>query len=201
VNLTCRGNNAELQLRQEHVVGLEARPPDDNGEGELTIRDLFTNALRMRPDRIVVGEVRGGEALDMVQAMISGHPGSMTTLHANDPLSALLRLELLCRMNAVGIPADVARLQVGAAVDLIVQLARDARGTRRVVEIAEVASVDPAHGYRLRPLLRTRAAKGASAGQLSLEPTGEAPGFRDRIHALGLSSRVRHCAKLIGMAP
>ncbi|MFO0954201.1 MAG: ATPase, T2SS/T4P/T4SS family, partial [Isosphaeraceae bacterium] len=130
-------DSSELQLSQPHTVYLEAQPADDDGQGELTIRDLFVNALRMRPDRIIVGEVRRGEALDLVQSMMSGHPGSLATIHANDPLTALLRLELLSRMNTVPLPADVARSQVALAIDLVVQLERREKD-RRVTAVSEV---------------------------------------------------------------
>ncbi|RXW32009.1 CpaF family protein [Propioniciclava flava] len=131
---------AELSLAQPHTVRLETRPPNAEGRGQVTIRDLVRNALRMRPDRIVVGECRGGEALDMLQAMNTGHEGSLTTVHANSAEDALSRLETLATMSDVQIPFQAVRDQVNSAVDLIVQLGRGADGSRRVTEVAFVAS-------------------------------------------------------------
>jgi pilus assembly protein CpaF len=132
---------AELQLRQPHVVRLEARPPNLEGRGEVTIRRLVRNALRMRPDRIVVGEVRGPEALDMLTAFSTGHDGSLTTIHAGTPTEALRRVETLALMADVGLPHAALREQVADAFDLVVCQARAADGTRRVVEVAEVVRV------------------------------------------------------------
>ena len=132
---------AELQLRQEHVVRLEARPPSLEGRGEVTIRDLVRNALRMRPDRIVVGEVRGPEALDMLQAMGSGHDGSLSTVHAGSAEEALRRVETLALMAGVGLPHAAIREQVAGAIDLVVHQARLRDGSRRVVGLSEVVRV------------------------------------------------------------
>ncbi|MGC8873591.1 MAG: CpaF family protein [Chloroflexia bacterium] len=132
-------NAAELQLRQRHVVGLEARPPNIEGKGEVTIRDLVINALRMRPDRIIVGEVRGGEALDMLQAMNTG--ASLTTLHANDPREALLRLETMVLLAGFDLPVRAIREQIALAIDLFVHLRRMPDGKRRVVQITEVTGL------------------------------------------------------------
>ncbi len=129
---------AELRLPGEHVVRLEARPANAEGAGEVRIRDLVRNALRMRPDRIVVGEVRGPEALDMLQAMNSGHEGSLSTCHANGPDDALRRLETMVLMGDIGLPLAAVRAQLEAALDLVVQVARRSDGTRRVVAVAEV---------------------------------------------------------------
>jgi pilus assembly protein CpaF len=131
----------ELRLRQPHVVRLEARPPSVEGRGEVTIRRLVRNALRMRPDRIVVGEVRGGEALDMLAAMTTGHDGSLSTVHAGSPEEALRRLETLALMAGVGLPHAAIREQVADAIDLVVHQARLPDGTRRVVAVAEVVRV------------------------------------------------------------
>jgi pilus assembly protein CpaF len=131
----------ELRLQQPHVVRLEARPANVEGRGEVTIRRLVRNALRMRPDRIVVGEVRGGEALDMLAAMTTGHDGSLSTIHAGSPEEALRRLETLALMAGVGLPHAAIREQVADALDLVVHQARLADGTRRVVAVAEVARV------------------------------------------------------------
>jgi len=129
---------AELSLPGEHVVRLEARTANAEGAGAVTVRDLVRNALRMRPDRIVVGEVRGGEALDMLQAMNTGHEGSLSTCHANSPADALRRLETMVLVGDVALPLDAVRDQLVAAVDLVVQIARGADGARRVVDVAEV---------------------------------------------------------------
>jgi pilus assembly protein CpaF len=131
----------ELRLLQPHVVRLEARPPSVEGRGEVTIRRLVRNALRMRPDRIVVGEVRGGEALDMLAAMTTGHDGSLSTVHAGSPEEALRRLETLALMAGVGLPHAAIREQVAGAIDLVVHQARLPDGARRVVTVAEVVRV------------------------------------------------------------
>jgi pilus assembly protein CpaF len=129
---------AELRLRQEHVLRLESRPPNLEGEGEITIRQLVRNALRMRPDRIIVGEVRGAEALDMLQALNSGHDGSMTTVHSNSAADALRRIETLALMADVALPHGAVRQQLASALDLVVHLERARDGSRRVVELVEV---------------------------------------------------------------
>ncbi len=131
---------AELSLSQEHVVRLETRPANVEGSGEVTIRDLVRNALRMRPDRIIVGEVRGGEALDMLQAMNTGHEGSLATVHANTVHDALNRLETLASMSDVEIPFHALRDQVNNAIDVVVQLTRGTDGTRRITDVGYVAS-------------------------------------------------------------
>ena len=132
----------ELQLHQEHVLSLETRPPNIEGKGEITIRDLVKNTLRMRPDRIVVGECRSGEALDMLQAMNTGHDGSLTTLHANNPRDSLSRLETLVLMAGYDLPVKAIREQIASAVDCIVQLQRLRDGTRRITHISEVAGME-----------------------------------------------------------
>jgi pilus assembly protein CpaF len=147
----------ELRLRQPHVVRLEARPPSVEGRGEVTIRHLVRNALRMRPDRIVVGEVRGGEALDMLAAMTTGHDGSLSTVHAGSPEEALRRLETLALMAGVGLPHAAIREQVADALDLVVHQARLPDGTRRVVAVAEVVRV--AGGPATRELFGWRAGR------------------------------------------
>ncbi len=131
-------DSAELQLKQRHVVRLECRPPNVEGNGAVRQRELVINALRMRPDRIVIGEVRGAEAMDMLQAMNTGHDGSITTIHANTPRDALARLETMCMMGDINLPEKAIRAQVASAVGLIVQAARMSDGTRRITHIAEV---------------------------------------------------------------
>ncbi|HET7034786.1 MAG TPA: CpaF family protein, partial [Thermomicrobiaceae bacterium] len=135
-------NAAELQLRQDHVVTLESRPANIEGRGEITIRDLVVNSLRMRPDRIVVGECRSGEALDMLQAMNTGHDGSMTTAHANTPRDALARLETMCLMAGVELPVRAIREQIAAAVDVIIQQARLKDGSRKIIAVTEVQGME-----------------------------------------------------------
>ncbi len=135
---------AELQLQQSHVVRMETKPPNVEGRNAVVIRDLVRNSLRMRPDRIIVGEVRGGEALDMLQAMNTGHDGSLTTLHANSPRDALSRLETMCLMSGMDLPLKSIREQVASAIDLIVHIARMRDGSRKVTSISEVAGMEGA---------------------------------------------------------
>ena len=135
-------DSAELSLHQTHVVSLEAQPPDYSGEGAVTVRDLVRNALRMRPDRIVVGEVRGGEALDMLQAMNTGHDGSLTTVHSNSPRDTLSRLETMSLMSGIDMPLTAIRKQIASALNLIVQLSRFPDGSRRVSHISEVIGME-----------------------------------------------------------
>ena len=135
-------DSAELQLQQEHVVRLETRPPNIEGHGEVTLRDLVRNCLRMRPDRIVVGEVRGGEALDMMQAMNTGHDGSLTTVHANTPRDALSRVETMISMAGLEIPDRAIRQQVASAINIIIQTTRLSDGSRRVISFQEVTGME-----------------------------------------------------------
>jgi len=144
---------AELALNQEHVIRLETRPPNVDGRGDVTIRDLVRNSLRMRPDRIIVGEVRGGEALDMLQAMNTGHEGSLATVHANNVYDALSRIETLATMSDIEIPFAAVRDQVNSAIDLVVQLNRHADGSRRIVELAYLTSARR-EDYELATLAR-----------------------------------------------
>ena len=139
---------AELQLRQPHVVRLESRPANVEGRGQVTIRDLLRNALRMRPDRIVIGEVRGSEALDLLTALNTGHEGALSTVHANSPEDALRRVETLALMAGVGLPHEAIREQVGRGIDLVVHLARLSDGSRRVVEVSEVVRSAGSVGVR-----------------------------------------------------
>ena len=139
---------AELRLRQPHVVRLESRPANVEGRGEVTIRDLLRNALRMRPDRIVIGEVRGGEALDLLMALNTGHEGALSTVHANSPEDALRRIETLALIAGVGLPHAAIREQLGRGIDLVVHLARLGDGSRRVVEVGEVTRTAGSVGVR-----------------------------------------------------
>ena len=179
-------NAAELQLRQEHVVTLESRPPNVEGRGEISIRDLVINALRMRPDRIVVGECRGGEALDMLQAMNTGHEGSMTTIHANTTRDSLARLETLVLMAGMELPHRAIREQVAAAIDMIVQLERLRDGSRRVVSITEVQGMegDVITTADIFKFEQSGYENGRVIGRL--RPTGIRPKFIDRIEQSGI---------------
>ena len=133
---------AELQLQQPHVVRMETRPPSLEGRGEITQRDLVRNALRMRPDRIIVGEVRGGEAFDMLQAMNTGHDGSMSTIHANTSRDAITRIENMVQMGNFGLPSKSIRQQIVGAVDIIVQVERQRDGGRRLIQVTEVCGLE-----------------------------------------------------------
>jgi pilus assembly protein CpaF len=177
---------AELQLQQEHVVTLEARPPNVEGKGEIKIRDLVINALRMRPDRIVVGEVRGGEALDMLQAMNTGHDGSLTTLHANSPRDALRRLETMVLMSGMDLPVRAIREQIASAVDLIVHQARLRDGSRRVTSMTEVQGMES--NTILMQDIFVFDQKGYRDGKVigTLRPTGVRPKFAEQIEAAGI---------------
>jgi pilus assembly protein CpaF len=135
-------DSAELQLQQPHVVRLETRPPNIEGRGEVTQRDLVRNALRMRPDRIVIGEVRSGEAVDMLQAMNTGHDGSLTTIHANSPRDALSRLETMIQMAGMRLSDRAMRQQIASAIDVVIQVARLTDGTRRVTSISEITGME-----------------------------------------------------------
>ncbi|MBN1878271.1 MAG: CpaF family protein [Anaerolineae bacterium] len=179
-------NAAELQLRQEHVVTLESRPPNVEGKGEISIRDLVINSLRMRPDRIVVGECRGGETLDMLQAMNTGHEGSMTTLHANNPREALSRVETMVMMAGMELPHRAIREQVASAVDVIVQLERMRDGSRRVVNITEIQGMegDVITMADIFKFEQTGLEDGKIIGRL--RPTGIRPKFMERIEHAGI---------------
>jgi pilus assembly protein CpaF len=131
-------DSAELQLKQEHVVRLETRPPNVEGKGAIRQRELVINALRMRPDRIILGEIRGGEALDMLQAMNTGHDGSVTTVHANTPRDAMSRIQMMSMMGDLGVSEKAIRSQIASAIDLVVQVARMSDGTRRITHITEL---------------------------------------------------------------
>jgi len=179
---------AELQLAQEHWVQLESRPPNIEGKGAVTIRDLVRNALRMRPDRIVVGECRGGEALDMLQAMNTGHDGSLTTLHSNSPRDALARLETLVLMSDMQLPARAIREQVASAVNLVVQQQRYADGTRRISAISEVCGIE-GEAIAVQDLfLFTQEgfdAEGRVVGRFA--PTGVVPAFYEELQRRGVA--------------
>lgn len=179
----------ELQLQQTHVVRLESRPPNIEGKGEVAIRDLVRNSLRMRPDRIVVGEVRGGECLDMLQAMNTGHDGSLSTVHANSPRDAIARLETLVLMAGMDLPLRAVREQVASAVNLIVQISRLRDGTRRVTHITEVQGME-GDIVTLQDAFVFDYSAGVDANGRFLGkpvPTGVRPRFTDRFTELGIS--------------
>ncbi len=180
-------DSRELQLQQEHVVQLEARPPDPKGRGEITIRDLFRATLRMRPDRIVVGEIRGGEALELVQAMTSGHGGCLSTVHATYPRDTLSRLETMALMSDVELPLAALRVQLASAINIIVQTARLSDGTRAVTHISEVNGYDNAKGYIIRDLFVREIVGKTADGKLQtvFKATGEQPSCIEMLEALG----------------
>jgi len=179
-------DSIELQMMQTHKISLEARPPDYNGEGQVTIRDLVKNSLRMRPDRIIVGEIRGGEALDMLQAMNTGHDGSMTTVHSNGPRDTLSRLETMTLMAGFELPVLAIRKQISAALDLIVYLTRFPDGTRKVTQISEVAGME-SEVITLTDLFIFQQngtdQEGRPLGQF--RPTGLRPMFSPKLEAMG----------------
>jgi pilus assembly protein CpaF len=179
----------ELQLHQHHVVRLESRPANIEGKGQVAIRDLVRNALRMRPDRIIVGEVRGGEALDMLQAMNTGHEGSLSTVHANSPRDALARLETMVLMAGIDLPTRAIREQVASAIDVIVQITRLRDGTRRITDITEVEGME-GDVITLQDLFRFDYGAGIDpAGRFlgQCVPTGLRPRFSDRLADVGVS--------------
>jgi len=178
---------AELQLQQAHVVRLETRPANAEGRGEVVMRDLVRNALRMRPDRIIVGEVRSAEALDMLQAMNTGHEGSLTTVHANTPRDAISRLETMILYAGTAIPDRAMREQIASAIDVIIQVARLADGRRRVLSITEITGVE-GEVMQLQEIFRFRrqgiTADGVVLGEF--EPTGVRPRFAERLALAGI---------------
>jgi pilus assembly protein CpaF len=186
-------DSAELQLQQEHVVRLETRPPNIEGSGEVGLRDLVRNALRMRPDRIVVGEVRGGEALDMMQAMNTGHDGSLTTVHANSPRDALSRIETMMSMAGLDIPDKAIRQQVASAVNVVVQLARLSDGSRRLVSLQEITGLET-DTISMQEIFRFSQTGVDERGRVMgrFGPTGIRPRCSDRIksHGIDLESSI-----------
>ena len=183
---------AELQLRQPHVVSLETRPPNLEGKGEYSIRDLVKNALRMRPDRIVVGECRGGEALDMLQAMNTGHDGSLTTTHANSPTEAVARLETLVLMSGLDLPVRAIREQIAGSVHLIVQQSRLSDGSRKIMAISELTGISQDTGeVELRPIFRYVRTGTGDDGKVEGEfrATGYLPSYLNDFIVMGLVKR------------
>ena len=181
-------DSAELQLQQEHVVRLETRPPNIEGKGEIAQRDLVKNALRMRPDRIIVGEVRGGEAFDMLQAMNTGHEGSMTTVHANTPRDALSRVEQMVGMSGLDMPARSTRSQISSAIHVVVQVARLADGRRRLVSLSELTGME-GDVITMQEVFHFRQTGMSAEGQVlgHFEATGIRPRFLDHVMSHGIT--------------
>ncbi|MBN1562224.1 MAG: CpaF family protein [Anaerolineae bacterium] len=179
-------NAAELQLRQEHVVTLESRPPNIEGRGAITIQDLVVNSLRMRPDRIVVGECRSGEALDMLQAMNTGHEGSLTTAHSNSPRDTLSRLEVMCLMAGMDLPVRAIREQVASAIDMIVHQERLRDGSRRIVKVTEIQGME-GDIITMSDIFEFEQT-GIEAGKVigRIRPTGLRPKFIEKIEDAGI---------------
>jgi pilus assembly protein CpaF len=194
---------AELRLQQPHWLRLEYRPPNIEGRGEVAIRDLVRNALRMRPDRIVVGEVRGGEALDMLQAMNTGHDGSLTTVHANSPRDALSRLETMVLMAGVDIPVRAIREQISAAINLIVHQARLKDGTRRLTSVTEVVGME-GDVITLQELFSFDYRAGIDeSGRFrgTVQPTGLRPKLIERLLDQGIRLNPELFAPTVGTVP
>ncbi len=189
-------DSAELQLRQRHTVRLETRPPNIEGRGEITQRDLVKNCLRMRPDRIVIGEVRGGEALDMLSAMNTGHEGSLTTLHANTPRDALSRLEYMVCMAGFEMPVNNIRAQIASAIDIVVQLERQEDGRRRVTSIQEINGME-GDVITMSEIFRFARSGRDSEGKIQGEfsATGVIPGFHSKLkqHGIDLPYKLFNC--------
>ncbi len=178
-------DSAELQIKQEHVVRLECRPPNLEGKGAVRQRELVINALRMRPDRIILGETRGEEALDMLQAMNTGHDGSITTVHANTPRDAISRIETMCMMGNIALPEKAIHAQIASAVDLVVQVSRMGDGSRRITHISEITgqagdvlSMQDVFLFEKRGLAGSRICG-------TYRATGIVPKFSDRAQAAG----------------
>jgi pilus assembly protein CpaF len=181
-------DSAELQLQQDHVVRLETRPPNLEGQGEITQRDLVRNALRMRPERIILGEVRGGEALDMLQAMNTGHDGSLATIHANSPRDALTRLETMVSMAGLSLPDKATRHQISSAIHVVIQLARLSDGSRKMMNLYEIVGMEgdmitmqEIYSFNLMGLTEDRKVKGRFIA------SGIRPKFMKRLEGMGIS--------------
>ncbi len=181
-------DSAELQLQQDHVVRLETRPPNLEGQGEVTQRDLVRNALRMRPERIILGEVRGGEALDMLQAMNTGHDGSLATIHANSPRDALTRLETMVSMAGLNLPDKATRHQISSAIHVVIQLARLSDGTRKMINLYEIVGMEgdmitmqEIYSFNLMGLTEDRKVKGRFIA------SGIRPKFMKRLEGMGIA--------------
>jgi pilus assembly protein CpaF len=183
-------DSSELQLQQEHVVPFESQPPDKQGRGGIDIRGLMRASLRMRPDRVIVGECRGGEALDMIQAMNSGHSGSLSTVHANNPLDSLRRLETLCLMADVALPLAALRSQVASAIDVVVQVSRLHDGSRKITHVSEIIDIDKDGQYRVNDLFLLTSKNIDGKIEKQLEYCGGQPTFAADIKSEGMVDRV-----------
>ena len=193
-------DSRELQLQRPHVVQLEARPPDPKGKGGVSIRDLFKATLRLRPDRVVVGEIRSGEALDLIQAMTSGHGGSLTTVHATYPRDTLTRLETMCLMSDVEMPLVAMRMQIASGINILVQVSRLADGRRKLTHITEVLGFDAASGAYVLQDLFLRTYGGILPGgeiQSALLPTGILPRCTPQLqeHGVELPAAILHAVE------
>jgi pilus assembly protein CpaF len=178
---------AELRLQQPHVVRLEARPPNIEGKGAVPIRDLVKNCLRMRPDRIIVGECRGGEALDMLQAMNTGHDGSLTTVHANSPRDVISRLETMVLMSGMELPSRAIREQIASAVDIIIHESRLSDGSRKVTSITEVTGLEGSQ-IVMQEIFAFRQTGVDENGKIigAMKPTGSVPTWIDQLKSRGI---------------
>lgn len=194
-------DSSELQLQQPHVLPFETAAADRHGHGVVSIRDLFHSALRMRPDRIIIGECRGGEALDLIQAMTSGHGGSMSTLHANTAKDALHRLETMALMSGVDMPLTALRAQVASAVDVVVQLNRMSDGRRMVTEIAEVGTLTTDWQYQITPIFELDDRRDLKKPPLELKWTGAPSTFAKSLREKGLRDKVSLTAPLFSEGP
>ena len=181
-------DSAELQLQQPHVVRLETRPPNIEGRGEITARDLVRNSLRMRPERIIVGEVRGAEALDMLQAMNTGHDGSLTTVHANTPRDALGRIENMVSMTGINFPIKALRAQIAAAINVVIQISRLEDGTRKVASIQEINGME-GDIITMSELFKFERSGVDSDGKVAgrIRATGVIPGFYKNLAPRGIN--------------
>ena len=181
---------AEIQLAQDHVVTLESRPPNSEGSGQITIRDLVRNSLRMRPDRIIVGEVRSGEAIDMLQAMNTGHDGSLTTAHANSPRELMSRLETMVLMSGMDLPVKAIREQIHSAIDIVVQQSRMKDGSRKVVNITEVVGME-GDTITLQDIFTYKVEGVDSNGRMkgNFTSTGIRPNFFEKLASSGIIVR------------
>lgn len=178
-------DSSELDIKYEHVVSFETRMADSEGKGEVNMQDLLKSALRLRPDRIIVGEVRGAEAMELISAMNTGHKGCLGTIHANSPADAIVRLESLAMSGDAKISLQAVRYQIGSAVDMIVQVSRLSDGSRRITEISEILGIDSDENYITRPIYHLanlqRGADGKMHGEL--EPTGTLPSFMEEMES------------------
>ena len=180
-------DSAELQLQQEHVARLETRPPNIEGKGEITQRDLVKNALRMRPDRIILGECRAGETFDMLQAMNTGHDGSMTTVHANTPRDALSRIEQMIGMSGIDMPVTSARSQIASAINVVVQVGRLSDGKRKIISLSELTGME-GEVITMQEIFHFRTTGRDDNGNVigHFEATGIRPKFMAELEARGI---------------